>query len=44
MLEERKGKVAKHGVPYSEFVLCISPIQEHYMFIYKWFNVFEQVR
>ncbi len=29
MLEERKGKLAKHGVPYSEFVLCISPIQVH---------------
>ncbi len=29
MLEERKGKVAKHGVPYSEFVLCISTIQVH---------------
>ncbi len=29
MLEERKGKVDKHGVPYSEFVLCISPIQVH---------------
>ncbi len=29
VLKERTWRVAKYGVPYSEFVLCISPIQVH---------------